>query len=231
MSDVPVLEAESLKKRYADGARERLVLDGVSLTVRKGEWLALSGPSGSGKTTLLGLLGGLATPTEGDVRIVGRSTVHMRDHHRALFRRRHVGFVFQELSLVPGMTLLENALLPLVPEGSVTREAAERARALLERLGLGALASTTAERLSGGEKQRGAIARALIRDPEVLLLDEPTAHIDAAQVEALVALLEELRGDGRAVITSTHDPRLTNAAAVSSVLHLDGGKPVDAPSD
>ncbi len=230
MSEAPVLEAESLRKRYTDGARERLVLDGVSLTVRKGEWLALSGPSGSGKTTLLGLLGALATPTEGDVRIVGRSTVHMRDHHRALFRRRHVGFVFQELSLVPGMTLLENVLLPLVPEGGATREAADRARSLLDRLGLGSLSSTTAERLSGGEKQRGAIARALIREPELLLLDEPTAHIDAAQVEALVRLLEELRRDGRALVTSTHDPRLTSAAAVTSVLRLEGGKPVGAPT-
>ncbi len=222
--DGVVLEAEAVRKRYVDGARERVVVDGVSLAVRRGEWLVLAGPSGSGKTTLLGLLGGLATPTEGDVRILGTSIVHMRDHHRALFRRRHVGFVFQELTVVPRMTLLENVLLPLVPEGGVTREAVAKARALLDRLGLAAHEATRAERLSGGEKQRAAIARALVRDPAVLLLDEPTAHIDAPQVEALVRLLAELRAEGRAIVTSTHDPRLAGAGAAGAVVRLDAGR-------
>ncbi|MBC7174550.1 MAG: ATP-binding cassette domain-containing protein [Polyangiaceae bacterium] len=220
------LEGTALRKRYSDGTRERWVLDGVTVVVQKGEWLVLAGPSGSGKTTLLGLLGGLATPTEGDVRIAGRSIVHMRDHHRALYRRRHVGFVFQDLSLVPRMSLLENVVLPLVPEGAVTREATDRARALLARLGLEALEGTAAERLSGGERQRGSIARALIRDPEVLLLDEPTAHIDAAQVEVLVRVLGELRAEGRTIVTSTHDPRLANAPEVSSLLRMESGRVV-----
>jgi putative ABC transport system ATP-binding protein len=224
MTEGAVLEAEGLRKRYHDGSRERFVVDGVSLRVIPGEWLALAGPSGSGKNTLLGLLGGLVTPTEGEVRIAGRSVVHMRDHHRTRWRRRHVGFVFQELALIPGMSLLENVLLPLAPSGGASRGAVSEARALLERLGLGALADTRVEQLSGGERQRGSIARALLLEPEVLLMDEPTAHIDAAQVERLLELLDGLRGEGRAILTSTHDPRLAEDARVSAVLRVEGGR-------
>jgi putative ABC transport system ATP-binding protein len=228
----PVLEAKGLRKRYHDGAKARFVVDGVSMRVERGEWLVLSGPSGSGKTTLLGLLGGLVTPTEGDVLIAGRSVVHMRDHHRTRWRRRHVGFVFQELALVPGMSLLENVLLPLAPAGGASRAAVDRARALLDRLGILSLADTSVERLSGGERQRGSIARALVLDPEVLLMDEPTAHIDAAQVERLLALLAELRGEGRTLLTSTHDPRLADDPRVDAVIRIVGGRalPLDAPA-
>lgn len=133
------LVVSDVTKRYADGDRTVEAVSGVSLGVRAGELVLLVGPSGSGKTTLLGMLGGLVTPTSGDVRVEGRSLVSMRDHHRTEYRRTHVGFVFQELALVPEMTLLENVLLPLVPRG-VTQADRERAQALLERFGLGAQA-------------------------------------------------------------------------------------------
>jgi ABC-type lipoprotein export system ATPase subunit len=224
MTATPIVEAIGLRKRYVDGARARDVVDGVDLTVERGQWVALSGPSGSGKTTLLSMLGGLITPTEGDVRVAGRSIVHMRDHHRALYRRRHVGFVFQELALIAKMTLLENILLPLAPLGGARRADVTRARALLERLGLSERTDDRIERLSGGERQRGAIARALITDPELLLMDEPTAHIDAAQVESLLALLAELCIDGRTLITSTHDPRLASHPALDRSLTIEAGR-------
>ena len=116
-AEEPVVVAEEVVKRYFDGGRRVLAIDGVSLEVAAGELVVLMGPSGSGKTTLLGHLGGLITPTKGDVKVAGRSVVHMRDHHRTAWRRRHVGVVFQELMLVPGMSLLENVLLPLAPLG------------------------------------------------------------------------------------------------------------------
>lgn len=221
-----LVEAIGLRKRYSDGGRQRYVVDGVSVALERGQWLALSGPSGSGKTTLLSMLGGLITPTEGDVRIDGRSIVHMRDHHRALFRRKHVGFVMQELGLIPRMSLLENVLLPLAPLGGARPADVDRARGLLGRLGLSERVDTRVERLSGGEKQRGAIARALITDPELLLMDEPTAHIDAAQVDGLLSLLAGLCAEGRTLITSTHDPRLAGHPALNQRLLIDAGRAV-----
>ena len=223
-AEEPVVVAEEVVKRYFDGGRRVLAIDGVSLEVAAGELVVLMGPSGSGKTTLLGLLGGLITPTKGDVKVAGRSVVHMRDHHRTAWRRRHVGVVFQELMLVPGMSLLENVLLPLAPLGGAGKDEVARAEALLARFGLGDERDARVRRLSGGERQRGALARALVLEPNVLLLDEPTAHVDAENAEAMLELIAEETARGRAVIASTHDPRLTEDARVSRVVRVEAGK-------
>ncbi len=223
----PAIDARGLTKRYEDGVRRREVVSDVSVVVPQGALWVLRGPSGSGKTTLLGLLGAMVTPTRGEVIVCGEPLSRLRDHHRTRARRRLVGFVFQELALVPGMTLTENVLLPLVPEGGATNAQRAHAAALLERFGLTAFADTRIERLSGGERQRGAVARALVLSPPVLLLDEPTAHLDAARVLEVVAMLAALRDEGRTIVATTHDPRLADSASVDRVLDLADGKLVE----
>ena len=218
------IDARALVKRYLDGTRRRTVVDEASLAVTRGEWIAITGPSGAGKSTLLGLLGGMIAPTAGELRLLGEDVVHLRDHHRAEVRRRLVGFVFQDLGLVPAMTLDENVLLPLVPTGGPT--ATERARidALCERFGLGARRRARAAWLSGGERQRGAIVRALVRDPAILLLDEPTAHVDATGAAAVLDHLATLAAEGRTIVVTTHDPRLTAHAGVTRTLAMRDGR-------
>lgn len=228
-----LLVATGLGLDVKDGDGIRRVLEDVSMSLDGGELVALRGPSGSGKTTLLGLLGGLATPTRGDVLLEGRSIVRMRDHHRTALRRDRVGYVLQELALLPTATLLDNVLLPFVPDGV---RAVDRARAMhwLDRFGLGGRARTPAGRLSGGEKQRAAIARALVREPAMLLLDEPTAHVDAATAATLIDELVRLRDEGRAILVATHDPRVVEDPRIDRSLALDRGRLVgsaDAPQD
>lgn len=202
------LEALDVTKRYRDGTRTIDAVAGVSLAVPARTLEVLRGPSGSGKTTLLGILGAMITPSSGKVRVLGREVTHLRDRHRTALRRERVGFVFQDLSLIDGMSVRENVLLPLVPLGGARAAHAERARALLKRFGLESKIETRAERLSGGERQRAAIARALILSPPVLLLDEPTAHLDTENARAVVELLAELRDEGTTIVAATHDPRL-----------------------
>lgn len=223
----PVVAAVELHKRYPDGDGTADAVVDVSLTLGAGELIVLAGPSGSGKSTLLALLGGLLTPTSGDVELLGQSVVHMRDHHRAAFRRSHVGFVFQELGLLPTMTLLDNILLPLAPTGGEGPKDVSRALEALRRFGLADRAHTPVARLSGGERQRGAVVRALVHDPELLLLDEPTAHIDADNAAEMIRLLAELRDEGRTILAATHDPRLIDDPQVDRVLTMRGGAFVD----
>lgn len=224
------LAAVAVSKRFRDGDHDRLAVHDVSFAMPRGAFWVLQGTSGSGKTTLLGLLGGVQPPTSGDLRVAGRSTVHLRDRHRTEWRRRHVGIVFQELALIPHMSLLENVLLPTVPLGGATRAQRERALELLGAFGLADRIATTVEKLSGGERQRGAIARALVLDPEVLLLDEPTAHVDAENAARVLDLLAAQRDAGRAVLASTHDPRLAEDPRVDRVLTMELGALLDTPA-
>jgi len=221
------LEAIGLTRRHRDGDAVQVAVDDVSLAIARGELVALAGPSGSGKSTLLGMLGGILTPSEGDVRIAGESIVAMREHHRTAHRRAHVGIVLQGLALVPAMSVLENVLLPLVPFGGARRDDLERARALLRRLSLHEKERAPARQLSGGERQRAAIARALVTRPSALLLDEPTAHLDAESASVVLDVLAELARDDHAVLVATHDPRILTRPEVSRVLHLERGRLVE----
>lgn len=223
----PRIETIEVTKRYLDGDSRRIAVDRVSITIGGEELVALCGPSGSGKTTLLGLMGGMIAPTSGDVRIDGASIVHLRDAHRTALRREKIGFVFQQLALVPDMTLLENVLLPLVPTGGASAADGRRVDALLARFGLAHRARALAGRLSGGEKQRAAIVRALVRDPPILLLDEPTAHLDAARTTELVGLLASLRDEGRTIVCATHDPRLAGDPRVDRAIAMADGRIAD----
>jgi len=215
--------ATALTRTYRDGGREVSALCDVTLSIPAGQLWIVRGPSGSGKTTLLGLLGGVIAPSSGQVRVGGEEVTHLRDRHRARLRRDKIGLTFQRAALVEGMTLLENVLLPFVPDGGATRSQRERAEALLERFGLETMAHRRVERVSGGEQQRAAIVRALVREPEVLLLDEPTAHVDAGTSRWILDLLAGLRGTGRTILVATHDPELERHEGVDRVIELHYG--------
>ena len=218
-----ILELRDVVKRVRDGEERRTVVAGVSFDVAKSELVILQGPSGSGKTTLLALSGAMLAPTSGEGLLSGEPTSRLREAHRAEARRRKVGYVFQDLQLVEEMSALGNVLLPRVPDG-VTKADEARGRELLERFGVGALAETRARSLSGGERQRVAFARALVYDPPLLLLDEPTAHLDDVRAAEIAGELERLAAGGRAVLVATHDRRIAAHAAVTRVLRLAAGK-------
>ncbi len=220
---MPAVEAVDVVLRVRDGATRRTVIDGVSLRIDTGELVVLRGPSGSGKTTLLGLLGAMLLPTRGEILIDGEPTSRLRDEHRAEVRRHKVGFVFQDVQLVDGMSAIDNVLLPCVPDGIADPEVA-RAHELLKRFGLESSAGKRVRQLSGGERQRVALARGLVRNPKVLLLDEPTAHLDDARTSQVADELASLAREGRAVIAATHDSRVADAKGVTRVIDVHDGK-------
>lgn len=218
-----VLELRDVTKRVRDGRASRTILEHVNLALAPGRVALVLGPSGSGKTTLLALAGLLSTPTVGEVLLQGEPTSRLRERFRAEARRRQVGFVFQHAELFDDRTAEDNVLLPTAPLG-IRAADRTRARSLLARFGVEALADTRASRLSGGERQRVALCRALFFDPPLLLCDEPTAHLDSEQSERFVTLLTECAEQNRAVLIATHDERLQNAlvSAQRFSLHAKG---------
>jgi putative ABC transport system ATP-binding protein len=219
----PALRVEHVTKRVRDGETRRTVVDDVSFHLSEGAVCALRGPSGSGKTTLLAICGAMLSPTSGEVFLRGEPTSRLRDEHRARLRRQRVGLVFQDFQLLEGVTALENVLLPRIPDG-VSRADIERAEALLARMGLGPHTKTIVRRLSGGERQRVAYARALMPDPLLLLLDEPTAHLDDAHARQVVDELSAFAAEDRVVLVATHDARVYEHAAITTTLELEAGR-------
>lgn len=200
----------------------------VSLRAERGELLAIVGASGAGKTTLLGIIGLLETPTSGRYLLRGRSVAELSDAERAGLRNRAFGFVFQQFSLMPDLNVWQNVARPLAHAGLPKREQRERAMRALEEMELAELASRRPSQLSAGEQQRVAIARALVNDPEIVLADEPTANLPAAQFQPIVEGLERLCANGRTVIIATHDAAVV--ARASRVLLLSGGRLVEPDS-
>jgi putative ABC transport system ATP-binding protein len=201
----PIITARSLGKTYDMGQSQVVGLRDAELDVGSGEIVVLKGASGSGKSTLLSLLGGLDRPTSGSLTIAGVDLTRANGHKLDAFRRSVVGMVFQAFNLLPTLTVLENAALPGLLAGEAEAAVRERARDLLQQLGLGHRLGHTPSRLSGGELQRTAIARALINDPAVILADEPTGNLDSTSGQAVVELLVGIgRGQGRTVLIATH---------------------------
>jgi len=199
-----VLVASGLGRRVAGPAGDLTILDGIELEVAPGEAIAVLGPSGSGKSTLLGLLAGLDAPTSGDVRMFGQSLGALDEDGRAALRAGRVGFVFQSFQLVPGLSALENVMLPL--ELAERKQARATARGALERVGLRARLDHLPNQLSGGEQQRVALARAFAPDPALLFADEPTGNLDGRTGEAVIEQLFGLRAErGTALVLVTHD--------------------------
>ena len=222
----PSVELVDVHKSYEEGERTHAVLTGASVTIGAGERVAILGPSGSGKSTLLNLLSGIDLPDAGSVRIGGRELTSMSERDRTLFRREHIGFVFQFFNLVPTLTVLENLLLPLELKGVVDGEGVGRATRLLEAVELADRAEAFPDRLSGGEQQRIAIARALVHEPELLLADEPTGNLDEDTGDRVVERLDELvAARGTTLVVVTHSRDL--AARMDRVLRVDHGRLVD----
>jgi putative ABC transport system ATP-binding protein len=209
MSGAPVLELDGVTKLYETGGQTVRALDGVSFAVSPGESVAIIGPSGSGKSTMLNLLGLLDAPTSGRRFLAGEEVTELADGDRTAARKEFVGFVFQDFYLVPTLTARENVALPTMFDAEV---ADDRAVSLLERVGLGDRLEHYPDELSGGQKQRVAIARALINEPRVVLADEPTGNLDTETGERILALFDEVRADGVAVVLVTHDPQVTEYA-------------------
>ena len=211
-SDAPALDLLDVTVRYERPGEEPITIaDGYALRMRSGDFHCLAGRSGSGKTSILRVAAGLVPPTEGRVLWQGLEITGLADDVITARRRHHVGYLDQRGNLVPGLTALENVLLPAVPDRR-TRELARKARDLLHELGVGARAAHYPERLSGGERQRVALARALVLSPAVVMADEPTASLDRASADSLITLLRRLAERGTAVLVASHDPNLIGVA-------------------
>ena len=200
-----VVRARRVTRDYRQGRTLIRALRGVSLTVRKGDFLAVTGPSGSGKSTLLHLLGGVDVPTAGDVHFLGSNLASLSVEERAALRLREVGLVFQRFHLLPMLSAIENVELPLAGARVPRRERRERAAEVLERVGLADRLRHRPSELSGGQLQRVAIARALANDPVLVLADEPTGELDRATSRQILALFRELNAAGTTLVVATHD--------------------------
>ena len=194
-----------VRKVYRQGKNEITALDGVSLDIARGEFAVIMGPSGSGKSTLLHLIGGLDRPTSGELLVDQRLVGQMADDQITLFRRTRIGFIFQFFNLLPTLTALENVALPFVLDGRSKEEAEQRAKMLLDKVGLENRKDHLPEEMSGGEIQRIAVARALAFDPPILLADEPTGNLDSKTGESILSLLRQINRDaGCTIVMVTH---------------------------
>ena len=205
----PVVELTEVRKVYRSGTRSHPIsveaLKGVGLVIEPGEYVAIMGPSGSGKSTLLQILGLLDTPTSGSYKLSGLEVAGISEIERARVRNRKIGFVFQAFFLLPHMSLLENVALPLVYRGIGLAERNRRAQDALARVGLGDRIDHLPSEISGGQKQRAAIARALVQEPDVLLADEPTGNLDSVATDEILAIMDSLHSEGKTLVVVTHE--------------------------
>ncbi|MGE0135426.1 MAG: ABC transporter ATP-binding protein [Dehalococcoidia bacterium] len=224
----------ALAKTYRAFDEDVPALRGVDLDVRRGEFLAIMGPSGCGKSTLLHLLGGLDSPTGGEIHFDGRRVDGLSEAAWAMLRRRHIGYVFQSFNLISNMSVAENIELPALLAGHSTEEARRRRRELSRQLGIEAQVVMPPGRISGGQQQRVALARALINEPALLIADEPTGNLDSQSTREVLEMLREYHARGQTVVLVTHDPNVASRAdrvvrmrdgSVVGESHLEGRRP------
>jgi len=218
-----LLKCDQIWKIYRNGRSSEIVaLRDITVEIHKGEFVTITGPSGSGKTTLLSILATLDKPTKGTVFFDGNNILELSERALTLLRRNKIGFVFQDFNLLRAVKAWKNVAYPLLPEGINEKQAKAKAMRILQRIGLDHRAEATAEQLSGGELQRLAIARALVKNPEILFLDEPTSNIDKKTKTLVIALLEELKRQGKTIVVVTHDETLIQLS--DKVLYLEDGR-------
>lgn len=217
----PFIRIDGLKKHYQLGGTTVRALDGVDLEIEAETFTVVMGPSGSGKSTLLYLLGGLDRATTGEISVDGRRLDEMDENTLAHFRRRTMGFVFQSFNLIASMSALDNVAFPMQFAGVPAAQRSDRARHLLDQVGLGDRVEHRPTELSGGQQQRVAIARALVNNPSLILTDEPTGNLDTSSGAAVMQVLSDLHQSGRTVLVVTHDPRMTRFAT-HKIFLLDG---------
>lgn len=217
----PVILLKDLKKRFGIGDAEHYAIDGIDLTIKKGEFIAIMGPSGCGKTTLLNIIGLLDTEIEGDYELDGRHVETLNSRRQARIRSQQIGFIFQSFNLVSRLNVIENVALPLTYKGLPRLERINRASKMLHNFHLGEREYYMPHQLSGGQTQRVAIARALVNDPSIILADEPTGNLDSRASHIIMEELSDLHKRGNTIIMVTHNPRLTSYAS-RVITMLDG---------
>jgi len=222
MAAEPIIRLERVSRTYEMGRLAVHALSDISLTVGDGEFLAIAGPSGSGKSTMMNILGCLDRPSSGQYLLAGTPVAQLDDDGLARVRSRTIGFVFQSYNLLPRTTALDNVMTPLLYQNVSRRDRTARARAALERLGLGDRFDHEPSELSGGQQQRVAIARAIVTNPALLLADEPTGNLDSASGLEVMAVLRELNATGRTIVLITHDPDVASEA--TRQIHLHDGR-------
>jgi putative ABC transport system ATP-binding protein len=218
----PIISLERVSRVYDMGRVAVPALDDVSLGVQAGEFVAIVGPSGSGKSTMMNILGCLDRPTHGAYRLAGTPVADLDDDGLAKLRSRSIGFIFQSYNLLPRTTALDNVAAPLLYQGVGRAERVRRARAALDRLGLGDRVDHEPTELSGGQQQRVAVARALVTEPALILADEPTGNLDSHAGAEVISVLRELHRAGRTIVLITHDPDV--AASADRQVHLLDGR-------
>ncbi|MDJ0698367.1 MAG: ABC transporter ATP-binding protein [Woeseiaceae bacterium] len=219
----PLIELRGLRRSFTEGEKQHLVLDGLTAHIASGETVALRGRSGSGKSTLLNLISGIDTPDEGSVVVAGINLTDLDERERTLYRRKHIGFVYQAFNLIPTLSVADNLRLVLELNGVPKPEIADRIAGLLDAVALGDRAASFPDVLSGGEQQRVAIARALCHDPSVILADEPTGNLDDATADSVLSVFSKLiRETGATMIMATHSNSI--AATCDRTLELHNGK-------
>lgn len=209
MTETPIVQLQNLTKTYTEGKQSRTILANVNVAFNAGEFILLLGQSGSGKSTLLNLVSGIDAPDSGDIWINDRAINRLTEHERTLFRRKHIGFIFQFFHLIPTLTVFENVTLALHLNGGVTAAREKEVQRLLEQVGLSHRRNAFPDRLSGGEQQRVAILRAVAHNPTLLLADEPTGNLDEDTGRTIIQLLLELtRQAHKTLIMATHNPEI-----------------------
>lgn len=225
----PLIIVEDVRKTYHPHLPDAVeAVAGVSLRINSGETAVLRGPSGSGKTSLLSLIGCMARPTSGRVTVSGQEVSRLPERFLTMVRRRTFGFVFQQYQLIPELSVRNNVMLPLFPEPMTMAEMTRRTMAALDQVELAQLASRQVRHLSGGEQQRVAIARALVNQPQVLIADEPTAHLDSRLSHELLQRFAKLKASGLTIVIATHDPLVCEHPVVDRIIYLRDGR-LDSP--
>jgi len=219
-----MIKTENITKYFNRGRPDEVIaVNGVSIEIKKGDYAVVKGPSGSGKTTLLSLIGCMSRPTSGRVIVGNRDVSRLPERFMTQVRRDTFGFIFQQFHLIKGITVSENVMLPLYPTDIKPSELKKKAEKILNNLGMADRKDFHVQKLSGGEQQRTAIARALINNPDIILADEPTAHLDTHLSEEFLSIMRDLQQQGKTIVIATHDPLVYEKDCVSLIIEVRDG--------